>query len=363
MRNSISMFQAIILCCLVSLSNITIAQAGNLVEVSYLITGANEARQRAQNSLSDDPILSDLAGNSGGQTDGGIGYSAPNFVTTNTGLNSVISSSSPRSLGYSTGFTSDKKLRVWGSGNFSNSKENNQEQKYQSGYVGIGYQLNPSAQVGLLTQFDSTKETNATLTASVSSKGYYVGPYIVVQLPNDLIVDGRLAFGKSTLKVSPDGTFTDSITTSKTLFSANVSRPYEVGAWTVLPKIGVRHVSEDQPAYVNGVALTIAAQTIKLGQATAGASFSTEFDMNNGFIASPHVGLTGIWTFEDTGYFNTTTGTASGNSKGEFSGRLDFGFAISNTENVSLSISGFHEGLGDTDYTATGGKIKLIAAF
>tara|TARA_R110002126_G_scaffold138140_1_gene282437 strand:+ start:2272 stop:3345 length:1074 start_codon:yes stop_codon:yes gene_type:complete len=357
------MFQAIILCCLVSLSNITIAQAGAPVVVSSLIIGANEARQRAQNSLSDDPILSDLAENSGGQTDGGIGYSAPNFVTTNTGLNSVISSSPPRSLGYSTGFTSDKKIRVWGAGTFSNSKENDQKQKYQAGLVGIGYQINPSAQVGLLTQFDSAKETDTALSASVSSKGYYVGPYFVLQLPNEVIVDGRLAFGKSTLKISPNGTFTDSITTSKTLFSSNVSRPYEVGAWTVLPKVGVRHVSEDQPAYVNGGAITIGAQTIKLGQATAGASFSTEFEMDNGFIASPHVGLTGIWTFEDTGFFNKTTGTASRNSKGEFSGQLDFGFAISNAENVSLSISGFHEGLGDTDYTATGGKIKLIAAF
>lgn len=363
MRNIISIFQATILCCLVTLSTITIVQAGAPVDVATLVTGTNEARQRARNTLSDDPTLSDLAGNGGEQTGGGFGYSATNFATTNAGLNSVISSSSPSSWAYSAGFTSDKKLRVWGSGTFSNSQENNQKQKYQAGYVGIGYQLNPSAQVGLHTQFDSAKETNAALTASVSSKGYYVGPYFVVQLPNDVIVDGRLAFGKSILKVSPDGTFTDSITTSKALFSANVSRAYDIGAWTILPKIGVRHVSEDQPAYVNGGATAIAAQTIKLGQATAGTRFSTEFEMDNGVIASPHIGLTGIWTFEDTGFFNATTNTASGNSKGDISARLDFGFAISNNENVSLTVSGFYDGLGDANYTATGGKIKLIAAF
>jgi outer membrane autotransporter protein len=257
----------------------------------------------------------------------------------------------------------DQKHNIWIRGNFSKSSSASANQDFAILYLGVDYRINDNLIVGAITQFDWAQDHYKTDNISASGHGWMVGPYAVIRLADNLVFDGRIAYGKSQNTVNPLGTYVDQYETERLLARGQMTGHFNLGDWTVTPALSMIYIREEQKAYIDDNAILIAPQTVELGQMTFGPSLSREFYMENGIGLSPQVSLKGIWNFKDTGLKNIDDGSALGTDGDKLSARIDAGLSVNFNPNSRLDFSGFYQGIGQSDYQTYGGAIKLNITF
>jgi hypothetical protein len=351
--------------CQITTLTVTVTPLTAGVDTSAIVN--NYMRRRAGGILANEPDLHEQLDINGNGINP-VGYS---LSDTSDGFNASFNAQSNRKLanrfghGYAVDGTTEATgfSNFWINGALSRSKQNGQSQDFGIVHFGAGYKINPDLLVGGILQIDRAEEQDASVGASVSGTGWMVGPYFVARLQENIILDGRVAYGQSSNKVSPTGAYTDKFDTTRALLKARVTGEYYHDDVKISPLFSFIYFTEKQEAYVDNLSATIPEQTVNLGQITFGSDFSKELALDNGMVVTPNAGIKGVWNFKDTGFLNAATGAASTLNNAEISARFDFGVDIKNDNGLNVDIGGFFDGIGSSNYEAYGATAKLAVKF
>lgn len=322
----------------------------------------NFVRRRARNILNAEPDLGDQLGDN---TDDGevssVTYKATGSLKNYNATFSANTGSQLAGQGYGSGNSSANPFNLWIDGNVARSKEAGQRQDFAVSHFGVGYRANLDLIYGVMAQVDYAKEVNGS--ANVRGTGWLLGPYLAARLRDNLVFDGRIAYGQSDNKVSPIGTYIDQFDTTRFLIRGQLKGDIQHDTWTIAPTFGFNYIHEVQHAYTDSLNAVIPEAIIELGQIIFGTEFKTEILTDNGLIVTPKFGVKGLWNFKDTGFLDTVTNTVRTDLVGDLSARLDFGFGIANDNGLTLDFNGFFDGIGASNYEAYGATAKLAVKF
>lgn len=326
------------------------------------------SRRADQITASDPDLVSRMVGcGSGGSpaTVGGDGRGDSERFNFATSLRQLSATKKKEGETKERSAESDSRLRqpckgfdIWASGQWSRNRTDDTANELGLFYLGVDYHLSPSLVVGLLAQFDHSKETDNVEGFAVRGNGWLVGPYVVARLTDTLIFDGRAAWGQSNNKVDPLGLYEDDFETERWLARARLTGDYRFGNFMLQPHVGVIYFHETQKAYTDSLNLAIPSQTISLGRLTFGPKFGYMIQGSDGTVIIPKVGITGIWDFDKAEVVDLATGLPTGSSA-EIRARVEAGISISLPSGMSLQGEGFYDGIGASDVEAYGGSVKL----
>jgi outer membrane autotransporter protein len=251
-------------------------------------------------------------------------------------------------------------LDIWVKGRWAKVEDDSRDSDIGLLWAGIDYRVSPSLLFGMLAQFDWADEIDTTNSIAAEGHGWMVGPYMVKRIGPNLLFDGRVAFGESDNEVNPLGLYTDDFDTDRWLAKARLTGDYARGNWRFSPHVGVIYFEEDQDAYTDSLGIFIPGQIISLGRVTFGPKISHSRTKEDGSRIGAHLGLRGIWDFDEAEIVEVTTGLATGSSEG-LRGRLEGGLSLNMPNVWSLSGDGFYDGIGADDLEARGGGVRLKA--
>lgn len=322
----------------------------------------NFVRRRARNILNSEPDLGDQLSNNNddGEVSSATYKAAGSFKNYNATF-SANTGSGPAGQGYAAGNSSINPFNIWIDGTIARSKEAGQRQDFAVSHFGIGYRANLDLIYGVMAQVDYAREVNGS--ANVRGTGWLLGPYLAARLRDNLIFDGRVAYGQSDNKVSPIGTYIDQFETTRFFIRGQFKGDIQRDNWTIAPTFGFNYIHEVQHAYTDSLNAVIPEATIELGQVIFGTEFKTEILAGNGLIVTPKFGVKGLWNFKDSGFLDATTNTVRTDLIGELSARLDFGLGFANDNGLILDFNGFYDGIGASNYHAYGASAKLAVKF
>jgi len=177
----------------------------------------------------------------------------------------------------------DSPFDVWIEGRFSQFKaqaaDTSSSGSFGIVYAGADYMLTQALLVGVLVQYDWTRDRSQQLllpASTIEGQGTMAGPYVSGRLSPNLFFDARVAWGLTDNRVSPLGAFQDSFGGNRWLAHGNL-----VGNW------------------VFGNA--IASQTVSLGRMSVGPEFAYRFLGADGLLYEPQFSVKGVWDFQRPG--------------------------------------------------------------
>lgn len=227
-------------------------------------------------------------------------------------------------------------------------------------HAGADYLVTDDLLVGLGLQGDWLDM--GTAGGSVSSRGWLAGPYATLRLAPNLYLDARAAWGGGTFQVSPFGTYTDKVSSDRTLYSAALIGEFQLGDLTIRPEGRLTWYEETTEAYVDSLSVFIPEVEIKTGEASFGPDFEWTLKQDNGGVFLRRVGFDVIWTFQQDNTATQFTGAPGLDDTG-VRGRVEAGLAFIDPRGVEVSGGVFYDGIGGGDYSAWGGTLKLSFGF
>ncbi len=229
--------------------------------------------------------------------------------------------------------------------------------------VGADYRLSSEVAVGVLAQFDWTDEKDATQNYKIDGQGWMVGPYVVYRLHDNLIFDGRAAWGQSSNTVSPYSTYSDDFDTQRWLVKGQLTGDFQFGALHFAPHAGIVYFEEQQKGYTDSLGNAIGQQNVALGRATFGPKVSTSYRASDGTIISPYLGIKGIWDFKSTDSVDLTTGLAELSGSPGLRARAEAGVSLRHPGGMTITGEGFYDGVGANNFDAYGGSVSVKIPF
>jgi outer membrane autotransporter protein len=220
-------------------------------------------------------------------------------------------------------------------------------------YAGADYLFSPNLLLGLIVQFDWTKDDVPGLDSHFDGDGWMAGPYLSARLTDNLFLDVRAAWGQSDNGLAIGGA-TASFDADRWLVSANLAGNWTRGAWRLSPAIGLTYAEEEHDSYSTSTGIDVRSQTVALGRLTFGPEIGYRFDAGGGLSIEPHVAIKGLWDFdhEDNLAIN---GVAVASD--DFRARLEGGVLATLPGGLGLRATGSYDGLGAADYEAWGGQL------
>jgi hypothetical protein len=228
-------------------------------------------------------------------------------------------------------------------------------------YVGADYLVTSSILLGALIQFDWMSENATTATnSSANGNGWMAGPYLSVRLSPNLFFDTRAAWGTSSNRVNPFGTYEDGFATHRWLAHAKLTGNWNVDKIRITPSVGFTYIEENQHSYVDTLGILIPSQTVALGRLSFGPEFAYRYISADGTIYEPHVSITGQWDAVKpdavlVGGIAVPTDSLFARVQGGIAARWPSGFA------VRAAVS--YDGLGSDTFSSVGGRLWLNVPF
>lgn len=250
---------------------------------------------------------------------------------------------------------------VWIRGQWAHVDDRTSESDIGLLYVGADYLINPDFLVGFLAQFDWMDQKDATEDISVDGVGWLAGPYVVARLHQNLLFDGRVAWGQSDNNVNPLGLYTDDFDTDRWLAKAQLTGDFRMGDWRFSPSVRAIYFEENQKAYTDSLGLMIDSQTVSLGRVTFSPEVSYVFRTDT-MEVEPHIGLQGIWDFDKAEIVDLSSGLAVGSSA-DIRARVEGGLAFRLASGASLTADAFYDGIGVDDLDMYGSSLKVRVPF
>src|SRR5436190_8464156 len=124
-------------------------------------------------------------------------------------------------------------------------------------YLGADYVLNPSLLVGALIQFDSLRQTSQQLSSDVTGRGWMAGPYATVRLSDNVFLQGRAAWGRSSNEVSPYMTYADEFQSERWLVSSTLTGRWRYGPWQLRPSASLTYMEDVAKSYTDSLGVVI----------------------------------------------------------------------------------------------------------
>lgn len=253
------------------------------------------------------------------------------------------------------------KTDVWASLLATRSNASTTSGDFVIGYLGAHRFIRENLLIGGMIQFDYGTETESTAGSTGTGRGFMLGPYVAGEIgTSGLRFEGQARWGRSFNTISPIGTYTDGYSTTRWMTRARLEGSVNRGDWTITPNINLTYFNEVQAAYTDSLANSIAAQTITLGEVKLGPDFSRTSILNNGNPLQTRFGIAAVSNFAVS---NTAGSQAFPLGEGQIRTRIDFGISTTTSAGWGLSVDGFYDGLGVTDYQSYGGTIKAELVF
>jgi outer membrane autotransporter protein len=246
---------------------------------------------------------------------------------------------------------------VWVRGQWAHVDDETRESDIGLLYVGADYLINPDFLVGFLAQFDWMDQKDTTEDIAVDGVGWMAGPYVVARLHQNLLFDGRVAWGQSDNDVNPLGLYTDDFDTDRWLAKAQLTGDFRRGDWRFSPFVRAIYFEEHQKAYTDSLGTPIPSQTVSLGRVTFGPEVSYVFRTDT-MEVEPRIGIQGIWDFDKAEIVDLSSGLAAGSSA-DLRARIEGGLAFRLANGASLTADAFYDGVGVDDLDMYGGSVKV----
>ncbi|RYG92741.1 hypothetical protein EU803_01140 [Loktanella sp. IMCC34160] len=274
----------------------------------------------------------------------------PNLNGFLSGRNGGFQAQATRGVG-TFSLTTDTSHPVWVYLQGAWSTSGTAESQYLHGAFG-GHIINRDDLVmGAMVQLDQSGSEDGV--ASIDTRGWMAGPYMVVRAANQpLVFSGSYLIGQADVSISPLGTYTDTVTTDRTLLTLGIAGEFDAGRMTIMPSLDLAHLTEDQPAYIDGALNPISAQSLALTEAAAGLHFSLPIAVASGDMTMTG-GISAILSRSDL------DGTISESSRG----RVDIGFVHASDNGVRTSLRAYLDGLGDDAYESVGAEFLVQFEF
>ncbi len=230
------------------------------------------------------------------------------------------------------------------------------------GYAGAHYFVTSDVIIGAIAQIDYSSEDNSASGSSAEGLGWMIGPYLAAKLPDHPVYfETRVAWGQSDNTITPtSGAAEDDFDTTRWIASAKLSGSYKLGSVTIAPSVRASYYNERQHSYVDSNAAVVPGQTIEVGELRWGPTFSTSIVTDGDVIITPSLGVNGVWNFA-VDEAASTAGTLPGTD--DVRSAVNAGLDVSNQYGLSLSLSGYYDGIGLNDYEAYGGTARVSVPF
>jgi Autotransporter beta-domain/Bacterial Ig-like domain (group 3) len=222
-------------------------------------------------------------------------------------------------------------------------------------YVGADYVVNRSLLVGTYIQFDTMRQSSQRSAHSVEGRGWMAGPYATLRLTDNLYLQGRAAWGRSSNKVSPYLTYEDSFDSERWLVASTLKGRWNFGPWQMRPTATISYIQDTSNGYTDNLGVTIPSIKTNLGQVKAGPEFAYRHITADGVTIEPRIGVEAIYNF--SGANVSIDGVSSGPTG--VRGKVETGVRLSLPPGLSIDGSVSYDGLGAHSYHAVTGKVTV----
>ena len=206
---------------------------------------------------------------------------------------------------------------------------------YSLGTVGTHRMISSDLLMGVMVQFDTTKDT----ANRASGTGWMLGPYFAAQLNGQpFFIEGRLLYGQSQNEIDPLGLYMDSFTTARLLAQLKATGEYELPKVTLRPNLALSYAEDRQIAYVDSLLNIIPGQKVSLLQIDAGLDFAMPLPVQTGRMELTG-GLSGI--------YSASTAAAVRDARA----RAHIGLNYNSGKGTSIEFSGFSDGFGTSTHS------------
>ncbi len=267
-------------------------------------------------------------------------------------------------LGMSSEFVARPGYDIWVEGSLSyyGYETSGQESSGRFGLfkVGADYLVSPSFLIGIMIQFDHMSDESKALGYKVVGNGWMAGPYAEYQISENLFFDVKGLWGKSHNEINPFLTYTDEFTTDRWLASARLTGSWRSGNWHFSPRAEVVGYKDTQHAYTDTLGIHIPGQSVTIGRVIVGPEVSYRYRYKEGGFVEPRVAVKGLWTFNQDSRTSTFVSPIEEVTIDEFRLRLEAGVKLQeDVSGMRLEFSGSHEGFGESNLSASTGKVQV----
>lgn len=241
---------------------------------------------------------------------------------------------------------------VWVEGTYANVDVGAKDGNFGIVYGGVDYMASENLLVGAMVQYDSLElDGGASQAGDALGQGFMVGPYATAKIKDGLYVDGRVAFGSSSNKVNPLGTFRDKFDGSRVLLSGSVTGEFKPqDGVTISPTVSLRHYGEKQKAYVDSLGVTVNESRTEMTEFSFAPRLERFVPLQSGWTVNPYAQVEGIYSFGDD------VGEVLGS---DVRARIEGGAMWSSPSGVRAGISAFADGLGADQFAAQGIRVSF----
>ncbi|WP_198151067.1 autotransporter outer membrane beta-barrel domain-containing protein [Hyphomicrobium sulfonivorans] len=213
-------------------------------------------------------------------------------------------------------------------------------------YVGGDYRVTENMIVGVLAQFDWAKDETGALQSKIDGNGWMIGPYMSARVHQNIYLDVRAAWGRSSNDLDLAGT-TGAFDTSRWLVQATLAGNWAYGAWRITPSADLGYASENVDGFPDSTGTFIPGQTVSLGRLQFGPEIGYRLRQTADALIEPFAAIKGVWDFDDTraAFVN---GVVVG--PGEFWGRLQGGLNVVTAGGIYVRGLASWDGMGAGDY-------------
>ena len=264
-------------------------------------------------------------------------------------------------LGKLFGADAAAKINMWVEASFISISAETAENDLGLVHAGVDYRISDDTLIGVMGQYDWADEADNVEDFHISGNGWLAGPYVVSRITDNLIFDGRAAYGQSDNTVSPFSAYEDDFDTDRYLLKGQATGDFTLNEWLINPSLSVIYYEETQKAYMDSLNIDIPEQTINLGRLTFGPRASKTFKTSSGNSITPSFGLRGVWDFEQADIVDLSTGFASGTDN--LRARTEVGISLGLSGGTNVSADGFYDGIGAGDFEAYGISLGLRKSF
>jgi hypothetical protein len=256
--------------------------------------------------------------------------------------------------------SAEPKFDIWTKGTYSYSRNDTRRARSGLLYLGADWMVDEDLIFGVLTQVDWTEEEDEASALDIGGVGWLAGPYAIKRLTDTLILDGRVAVGKSSNQINPIGLYEDDFDTDRVLVSSQLTGDFDWDAFTINPFFRAIYMEERQNDYTDTLGNHIGEQTMALGRVNFGPKIRTVIETENGTIFTPYVTLAGLYDFEGA---RQTDLDGFVIDESRLRGRFTGGMDLLSSNGWNLSSEAFLDGIGQEDIEAYGLSFNLALEF
>jgi len=213
-------------------------------------------------------------------------------------------------------------------------------------YVGGDYRVAENMIVGALVQVDWAKDDSAILQSKVDGTGWMIGPYLSMQVHENIYFDLRAAWGRSSNDIDVAAA-SASFDTSRWLVRGTLAGNWVQDAWRFTPSAELAYVEERADAFTNSAGTFVPGQTVSLGRLQFGPEMGYRFRHTANSFLEPFAAIRGVWDFDNPDVA-IIDGFVVG--PGDFWGRLEGGLNWVTADGLFVRASASWDGMGASGY-------------